>query len=66
MVESASTAGVNKAQLVGTQDGREIVPVYNRSSFLVQYVNKLSNILKYYLLHFSKCDPGEIYFKEYK
>lgn len=29
MVESSSTAGVNEAQLVGTHDGKGIVPVYN-------------------------------------
>ena len=29
MVESSSTVGVNKAHLVGTHDGKVIVPVYN-------------------------------------
>ena len=37
MVESSSTAGVNKAQLVGTHDGKVIVPVYDWSAFLGQY-----------------------------
>ena len=37
MVESSSTAGVNKAQLVGTHDGKVIVPVYDWSAFLEQY-----------------------------
>ena len=29
VVENSSSVGVNKAQLVGTHDGRIIVPVYN-------------------------------------
>lgn len=37
MVESSSTAGVNKGQLVGTHDGKVIVPVYDWSAFLGQY-----------------------------
>ena len=32
-VEMSSTAGVNKVQLVGTHDGRSIVPVYERDEF---------------------------------
>lgn len=34
MVDCSSTTGVNKAQLVGTHDGREIVPVYDWVTFL--------------------------------
>ena len=41
MVESSSTAEVNKAQLVGTHDGKAIVPVYGvrRSAFLRHYLS---------------------------
>jgi len=64
MVETSSDIGVNKAQLVGTQDNRIIVPVYDWSSFLAQYFNKLPNVKKYHHFRFSKEEPGKIYFKE--
>lgn len=44
MVDGSSVTGVNKAQLVGTHDGRNIVPAYNWSSFLENYFIKLPNI----------------------
>ena len=65
MVESSSTAGVNKAQLVGTHDGKVIVPVYDWSAFLGQYFVKLPGIKKFHYFRFSKEEPGKIYFKEY-
>ena len=63
MVEGSSTVGVNKAHLVGTHDGRTIVPAYNWSSFLERYFNKLPNIKKYHHFRFSKEEPGKVYFK---
>jgi len=41
LVDTSSAVGVNKAQLVGTQDGRVIVPVYDWVSFLGQNFKKL-------------------------
>jgi len=66
MVESSSTAGVNKAQLVGTHAGKIIivVPMYDWSTFLGQYFVKLPGIKKFHF-RFSKEEPGKIYFKEY-
>ena len=34
LVETSSNSGLNKAQLVGTHDGRIIVPVHDWASFL--------------------------------
>ncbi|XP_022777507.1 uncharacterized protein LOC111318922 [Stylophora pistillata] len=65
IVEGSSTIGVNKAQLVGTHDGRTIVTAYNWSSFLDRYFNKLPNIKKYHHFRFSKDEPGKVYFKEF-
>ena len=65
MVESSSDAGVNKAQLVGTHDGRVIVAVYNWSAFLEQYFVKVPNIKKFHHFRFSKDEPGKLYFKQY-
>ena len=55
---------MNKGQLVGTHDGRVIVPAHEWSSFLGEYFNKLPNIKKYQHFRFSKDEPGRIYFKE--
>ena len=65
MVEASSTFGVNKAQLVGTHNGRIIVPVYDWSSFLDQYFNKVPQIKKQHHFRFSKDEPGKLYFKEF-
>ena len=65
MVDTSSAVGVNKAQLVGTHDGRVIVPVYDWASFLSPYFNKLPNIKKYHHFRFSTDEPGKVYFKEY-
>lgn len=64
LVDCSSTTGMNKAQLVGTHDGRVIVPAYEWSSFLGEYFNKLPNIKKYHHFRFSKDEPGRVYFKE--
>lgn len=65
MVDKSSSTGVNKAQLTGTHDGHVIVPVYDWSSFLGQYFNKIVNIKKYHHFRFSKNEPGIVYCKEY-
>ena len=66
MVDSSSTVGVNKSQLVGTHDGRVIVPVYDWVIFLSQYFNKLPSMKKYRVFRFSTDEPGKVYVKEYK
>lgn len=66
MVDCSSTTGLNKAQLVGAHDGREIVPMYDWATFLSQFFTKLPNIKKYHHFRFSMDEPGKIYFKEYR
>jgi len=65
MVKSSSTVGVNTAQLVGTHDGKVIVPVYNWSAFLEQYFVKVPKIKTFHYFRFSKDEPGKLYFKQY-
>ena len=65
LVETSSTRGLNKAQLVGTHDGRVIVPVYDWSSFLGQYFKKLPNIKKFHHFRFSNENPGKVFYKEF-
>ena len=65
MVDTSSNTGVNKAQLVATQDGRVIVPVYDWSTLLGQYFKKLPNIKKFHHFQFSKDKPGVVYCREF-
>ena len=55
------TTGINKAQLVGMHNRRVIVPVYDWSSFLGQYFEKLLNIKKFHHICFSKENPGMVF-----
>ena len=64
LVETSSS-GVNKAQLVGTHDGKVIVPVYDWISFLGQYFKKLPNITKFHHFCFSKENPGMDFYREF-
>ena len=65
MVEHSSSVSVsvNKAQLVGTHDGRIIVPVYDWVSFLERYFKKNTNIKKYRHFRFSKESPSVVFCK---
>lgn len=65
LVDTSSTSGLNKSRLVGTHDGRILVPVYDWASFLGQYFRKLPNIKSYHHFHFSKETPGKVYYKEF-
>ena len=46
MVENSSSVKANKAKLVGTHDGRIIVPVNDWVSFLEMYFTKIPGIKK--------------------
>jgi len=65
LVETSGSTGIKKAQLVGTHDGRVIVPVYDWISFLGRYFKKFPNITKFHHFCFSQENPGVVYFKEF-
>ena len=65
VVETSSPTGVNKAQLVGTHDGKVIVPVYDWSAFLGQYFRKVPNITKFHHFRFDVSEPGIVYYREF-
>jgi len=65
LVETSSNSGLNKAQLVGTHDGRIIVPVHDWMSFLGQYFRKFPNFKKCHHFRFSEQNPGMVYYKEF-
>ena len=56
------SATPNVAQLVGTQDGSTIVPMYDWSSFFDSYTIKtaLKGITKMHHFHFSRDNPGGV------
>lgn len=65
LVETSSSTGGNKARLVGTHNGRVIVPVYDWISFLGQYFKKLPNITKFHHFCFSPENPGMVLYREF-
>ncbi|CAB4025509.1 Hypothetical predicted protein [Paramuricea clavata] len=65
VVETSSSIGFNKAQLVGTHDGKVIVPVYDWSAFLGQYFRKLPNITKFHHFRFALDESGIVYYKAF-
>ena len=60
-----SSASVNSAQLVGTQDGEMVVPIYDWQSFLLTKFRKLPGIKKFHNFKFSSESIGEVIIKEY-
>lgn len=60
-----NSSNLNKAQLIGTHDGRIIAPVYDWASFLGQYFRKLPNIKSYHHFRISEQNPGMVYYKEF-
>ena len=64
LVETSSSVGSNKAQIVGTHDGRVIVPVYDWVSLLGPYFKKMPNIKKFHHFSLSKENPGMVSCKE--
>lgn len=52
-------------ELVGTHDGRVIVPVYDWVSFLGQYFRKLPNIKKFHHFSFTSENPGMFFLKQF-
>ena len=61
IVETSSSVGVNKAQLVGTHDGKVIVPVYDWATHLGEYFRKIPNISKFHHFRFVSDEPGVVY-----
>jgi hypothetical protein len=60
-----AAADVNVAQLVGSQSGEPIVPVYNWANFLGGYLKTIPHLKKYRHFMFSLACPGVVMLKEY-
>ena len=63
VVEKSSISGVNKAQLVGNEDGASFVPLYDWQSFFSKYFTGLPGIKALHHCHFPSAEPGVVYTK---
>ena len=60
-----SSAHVNTAQLVGTQNGEVVVPVYDWSQFLGKRFRKLPKIKSFQHFTFTSSKPGIVKIKSF-
>ena len=60
-----TSADVNVAQLVGTQDGEVVVPTYDWVSFLGQHFRRVPQLKSHHLFIFSSSSPGDVSMKLY-
>ena len=60
-----TSADVNTSQLVGTQSGETIVPVYDWANFLALHFRKVPHIKSYHHFHFNALTPGTVTIKQY-
>ena len=60
-----SSADVNSAQLVETQLGETVVPMYNWAQFFEPHYKTLQQIKTFHHFHFSCTTPGEVTVKQY-
>ena len=63
MVESS--ADVNLAQLVGTQSGETLVPMYDWAQFLEPHFRVIPSIKSYHHFQFTSTLPGTVTLKKY-
>ena len=60
-----TSADVNVAQLVGSQSGEPIVPVYNWVTYLGSHFRSIPHLKKYHHFTFSATHPGVVMLQEY-
>ena len=58
-------ADVNVAQLVGTQAGEPIVPVYDWASYFGGHFRTVPQLKLYHHFHFTNSQPGTVVMKEF-
>lgn len=59
------SATVNKVQLVGTEQGEVLVPVYNWMSFFAPRLRKVPGIKQYHQFEFTEAEKGTVTCKQY-
>ncbi len=58
-----NSAEVNAAQVVGTQDGEVVVPMYDWATFLGEHFRKMPGMKSYHHFTFTAANPGEVTLK---
>ena len=64
-IENSTCTGVNKAQLVGTENGPSMVPLYDWQLFLTPMFKALPGIKNHHHFTFSSASPGVVTFQEF-
>ena len=64
VVNSSTQKGINRAQLVGTEGGQAIVPVFNWQQFFSEHFRPVHGIKENFHFRFSEDAPGELFFKK--
>lgn len=59
------SADCNEAQLVSSEDGSSIVPIYNWTDYFAPHLKKVSGIKKAHHFRFTSSEPGAVYIKEH-
>ena len=62
VVNLSTVTGVNKPQLIGSEDGTVFVPTYDWQSFLEPYFKPLAGIKSLHHFHFSQASPGVVFY----
>lgn len=64
VVRDSTVVGANVPQLVGTEDGRQIVPTMDWQKFLGPYFRPMPAIKSYQHFRFDAESPGVVYYKQ--
>ena len=59
-----SSAECNYSQLVTSEDGKLLVPIYDWTSYFSSHFRRLQGITQYHHFHFNANQPGEVIIKE--
>ncbi|GFR70174.1 hypothetical protein ElyMa_003778100 [Elysia marginata] len=64
VVEDSTHNGINRAQLVGTEDGRLFVPTYDWQKFFAAHGKPFKGIKSFQHFKFSSSEPGICYARQ--
>lgn len=64
VVHTSTQRGINRAQIVGTEDGEVKVPVYNWQQFFDGWFCALQSIKSHQHFHFSSRSPGKVFIRK--
>ncbi len=65
VVRNSTVTGANVPQLVGTEDGRQLVPTIDWQTFLGPYFRTMPGVKSYQHFRFESQSPGVMFYKQY-